>query len=84
MVQVGYKTAPFPDDMLKLGYYLGLNTDVIPAMTAKILMENVQVLHRSTYRPMTPDELLEKDENSSWPESVKSWCPASYQESWRT
>ena len=29
-------------------------------MTTKILTENGQVLHRSTYRPLTPDELLDK------------------------
>ena len=55
------KTAPFPDDVLKLGHYLGLSIDVSPAMTAKILTENGHVLHRSTYRPLTPDELLDKD-----------------------
>ena len=30
-------------------------------MTAKILTENGQVLHMSTYRPLTPNELLNKD-----------------------
>ena len=30
-------------------------------MTAKILKENRQVLHRSTYRPLTWEELLDKD-----------------------
>ena len=30
-------------------------------MMAKILTENGQVLHRSTYRLLTPDELLDKD-----------------------
>ena len=44
------ETAPFPDDVLKLGHYLGPSIDVGPAMTAKILMENSQVLHRSTYQ----------------------------------
>ena len=41
------ETAPLPDDVLK--YYLGLSIDVGQAMTAKILMENGQVLHRSIY-----------------------------------
>ena len=47
--------------MLKLGHYLGPSIDVGPAMTMKILTENGQVLHRSTYRPLTPDELLDRD-----------------------
>ena len=50
-----------PDDMLKLDLYLGSIIDVGPAMTTKILTENGQVLHRSTYRSLTPDELLDKD-----------------------
>ena len=36
--------APFPDDVLKLGHYLGPSRDVGPAMTAKILTENRQVI----------------------------------------
>ena len=55
------ETAPFPDDVLKLDHYLGPSIDVGPAMTMKILTENGQVLHRSTYQPLTPDELLDKD-----------------------
>ena len=47
--------------MLKLGCYLGLSIDIGPDMTIRILMENGQVLHRSTYRSLTPDELLDKD-----------------------
>ena len=34
------ETTPFPDDVLKLGCYLGPSIDVGPAMTAKILTEN--------------------------------------------
>ena len=37
------ETAPFPDDMLKLGLYLGQSIDLCPTMTAKI------VLNSSTY-----------------------------------
>ena len=55
------ETAPFPDDMLKLGRYLGPSIDVGPAMTTKILTENGLVLHRSAYKPLTPDELPDKD-----------------------
>ena len=35
-------------------------------MTTKILTENGQVLHRSTYRPLTPDEVLDKDVSDAW------------------
>ena len=47
--------------MLKLGRYIGPSIDIGPAMTMKILTENGQVLHRSTYRLLTPDESLDKD-----------------------
>ena len=46
----------FPDDVIKLGHYLELSIDVGPAMTTKILTENGQVLHRSTYRSLTTEE----------------------------
>ena len=49
------ETAPFKDDMLKLDHYLGSSVDV------GLLMENGQVLHRSTHWSLTPDELLNKD-----------------------
>ena len=42
------ETAPFPDDVLKLSYYLGPSMDVGPAIAAKILTENGHVLKRST------------------------------------
>ena len=82
------ETAPFPDDMLKLSLYLGPSIDVGLAMTTKIITENGQVLHRSTYRPLTPDNIAKKEgqmpKNNSWLESVKDWCSLSYPESWRT
>ena len=56
-----FQTALFPDDLVKLGHYLGPRIDISPAMTTKVLNENGQVLHRSTYRPLTPNELLDKD-----------------------
>ena len=43
------ETTPFPDDVLKLGHYLGPSIDVGPDMTAKILMQKGQVLHKSMY-----------------------------------
>ena len=43
------ETAQFPDDVLKLCHYLGPSIDLGPAMTVKVVMENGQVLNRSTY-----------------------------------
>lgn len=47
----------FPDDKEILGRYLGPSIDIGPAMTAKILKKNGQVVHRSTYRAVTADEM---------------------------
>ena len=55
------KAAPFPDNVLTLGYCLGPSIDVGTAMTSKILIQKGQVLHRSTYRPLTPNEISHKD-----------------------
>ena len=52
---------PISNDMWKSGHYLGLSIMICPAMTGKILTENGQVLHRSMYRPFTPDDSLNKD-----------------------
>ena len=49
------ETVPFPDEVLKPGQYLEPTIDVDQAMTVNILMENGQVLHRSTYRLSIPD-----------------------------
>ena len=65
-VMFWYVTASFFDDMLKLGHYLGPSIDVGPAITANILTENGQVLHRSTYQSLTPDELLDRDGSDTW------------------
>ena len=43
------KLVPFPDENPTLGRYLGVAINVGPAMTAKILKANGQVVHRSTY-----------------------------------
>ena len=59
------ETVPFPDDVFKLGHHLGPSIDVDLAMTAKILTENGQVFHRSTYQPLIPDELLDRDGSDS-------------------
>ena len=57
----GDETTLFSDDVQKLGHYLGPSIDVGPAMTAKILRKNGQVLYRSTYQSLTTDELLDKE-----------------------
>jgi len=50
-------TVAYPDSKLVLGRYLGPSTDVGPAMTAKILKDNGQVVHRTTLRNLTEDEI---------------------------
>ena len=42
--------------------YFGPSIDVGPALTAKILRNNGQQVHRYTYRALTPDELVNPDE----------------------
>ena len=43
------KAAAYPNDHFRLNRYLGLSIDIGPALMAKIIKENGQVLHRSTY-----------------------------------
>ena len=50
------ETAPYPDDYLKLGQYLGLSIDIGPAVTAKTIKENSQVFRRSMYQALTQEE----------------------------
>jgi hypothetical protein len=57
--------APFPQDKQVLGRYLGPSVDIGPAMTAKLLKSNGQVIHTSTYRSLTPDELLSVEESKA-------------------
>ena len=40
--------------------------DVGQAMTTKILTQNGQVPHRSTHRPLTPEEIADKDGLDAW------------------
>ena len=54
--------ASFPTPKMQLGRYLGPSIDVGPAMTAKILKANGQVVHRSTYRALTEDEWASSEE----------------------
>ena len=44
------------DDHFKLGRWLGMSTDVGPAIFAKIIEENGRVPYRSTYQALTQDE----------------------------
>ena len=48
----------FPGDKLVLGRYCGPSIDVGTALNAKIMIKNGQQVHRSTYRALTPDELV--------------------------
>ena len=55
-VKVWDQTAHFTvDDDLRLGHYLEPSIDISSAITNKFLSQNVHVIHRSTYRPLTPD-----------------------------
>ena len=47
----------FPHNREVLGRYLGPSIDIGPAMTAQILKDTRWVVHQSTYRTLTPDEL---------------------------
>ena len=48
----------YPDDNPFLGSFLGIAIDVVPAMTAKILKSNEEVLHWSTYHKLTDAEVI--------------------------
>lgn len=52
----------FPEDDMVLGRWLGPSRDVGPAMSAKILKANGEVVHRSTFRELT----LEERESEVW------------------
>ena len=54
--------AQFPQPRERYGRWLGPYFDIGPAMTAKILKENGQVLHLSTYRPLNEIELSDSGE----------------------
>jgi len=49
--------AAFPKPREQLWRWLGPAVDIGPTMTGKILKENGQVLYRSTYRALNPEEL---------------------------
>ena len=52
----------FPGYKLVLGSYYGPSIDVGPALTSNILRNNGQQVHGSTYRALTPDELVNLDD----------------------
>ena len=52
----------FPGYKLILGRYCVPSIDVGPALTSKILRNNGQQVYRSTYRLLTPDELVNPDD----------------------
>ena len=65
---------PFLNDVLQLGLnYLGPSIYVGPAMSAKILTQNGHVLLISMYRPLTPDEIADKD-RSEFREQLIARC----------
>ncbi len=45
-----------PEDWIVLGKYIRRSINVEPAMTAKILTQMEEVVHHSTYRPLTPND----------------------------
>ena len=47
----------YPEDNEVLGRWLGPAIDVGPAMTAKILKSNGEVVYRTTFRALTPEEV---------------------------
>ena len=54
--------ATFPGDNLVLGKYCGPSLNVGPALTANILKNNGEKLYSSTYRALTPDQLVNPDD----------------------
>jgi hypothetical protein len=55
------KIVQWPADKEVLGRYLGPAVDIGPAMAAKILKQNGQMVVRSTLRPLTKDEMMKPD-----------------------
>ena len=54
--------AKYPAEREVLGRWLGPSVDVGPAMTSKILKSNGQILHLSSFRKLTEDEMQDKGE----------------------
>ena len=61
----------FSAEKLALGRYCGPSIDVGPSLTSKIMKNNGQQFHRSTYMTLTPDELVNPDEIKSSDELIR-------------
>jgi hypothetical protein len=51
----------FPESLEILGRYLGPTTDIGPTMATKIIKENGEAVVRTTFRPLTDDETMNRD-----------------------
>jgi hypothetical protein len=71
----------YPDNKEILGRYLGPAPDIGPAMAARILKENGEVVVRTTLRSLLPEEILrekEKEERTRFDKAIYArWGPAS-------
>jgi hypothetical protein len=56
------QSASYPEDKEVYGRWLSPAIDIGPAMTAKVLKQNGQVIYLSTHRPITEDESNDMDE----------------------
>ena len=54
--------AQYPESKEKLGRWLGRSIDIGPAMMAKVLKPNGQLLHVSTYRPLSDGKMQDPGE----------------------
>jgi ribosomal protein L31E len=52
----------FPEPRERLGRWLGPSLDIGPAMTSKVLKENGQLIHLSSIRPLTEDEINDPEQ----------------------
>ena len=55
----------FPEESLVLGRYLGPSIVVGPALTAKKFLKNGEIVHRSTYCGLTPEEIVNPVEQAA-------------------
>ena len=65
----------YPEPKERLGRWLGPAIDVGPALTAKVLKSNGQVIYVSTYRALTDDELaspIEAKERDTYDNQIKT------------
>jgi hypothetical protein len=71
----------YPNNKEILGRYLGSAPDIGPAMAARILKENGEVVVRTTLRSLLPEEILrekEKEERTRFDKAIYArWGPAS-------